>query len=307
MSFILFDDPAFNDLVDSGAELIKLGDGYEAAEGPVWNRREQALYFSDIAGDKRWRWTASAGLEIAAQPTFKANGMAYDLDGGLLVCEQITSCLVRLYDDGRRDLVAFHDRGVYLNSPNDVIVRADGSIYFTDPDYGRWGDWVGAKRTLVRDFKGLYRVPPGGGDVELVAPEKEFGAPNGICFSPDESILYVNDTEANSVKAFDVLPDGRLGPSRLLIGDLAAIDDDGIESKVDGMECDALGNVWTTGPGGVVVIDPTGKRIGRIRTPERCLSLAFGGPKLSTLFLTCINSLHMFETKVQGAPLHDPT
>ncbi len=306
MSFILIDDPAFGELVDPAAELIKLGENYEAAEGPVWNRREQALYFSDIAGDVRWRWTAQGGMEVAAQPSFKGNGMAYDIDGGLLCCEQATSCLVRLHDGGRRDLVAFHYEGVYLNSPNDVVVRADGNIYFTDPDYGRFNDWIGIKRSFVRDFNGLYRVPPGGGDCELVAPKDEFGHPNGLCFSPDETILYVNDTDANNVKAFDVMADGRLGPARILIGDLAAIDDEGIEGKVDGMECDELGNVWTSGPGGVVVIDPSGKRIGRIRTEERCLSLAFGGPELSTLFLTCINSVHKLEVKVRGAPLHDP-
>ena len=113
MSFILIDDPIFGELIDADAEPIKLGDDYEAAEGPVWNRREQALYFSDIAGDVRWRWTAEGGMEVAAQPCFKGNGMAYDIDGGLLCCEQATSCLVRLYDDGRRDLVAFHYGGVW--------------------------------------------------------------------------------------------------------------------------------------------------------------------------------------------------
>lgn len=306
MAAILFDDPAFAALIDRDAQFRLLGEGYEAAEGPVWNRREQALYFSDIAGDKRIRWSEASGPQVVAAPTFKGNGMAYDVDGGLLVCEQISSCLVRLYGDGRRDLVAFHDRGIYLNSPNDVVVRADGSIYFTDPNYGRWGDWVGIKRISMRDWAGVYRVPPGGGEVELVVPETELAQPNGLCFSPDETVLYVNDTKTNEVKAFGVMPGGGLGPARLLTGDLRALEDEDVEGAVDGMECDALGNVWTTGPGGVVVIDPSGKRIGRIRTPERALSLAFGGPDLTTLFVTCLTTLHSIELKVQGAPLHDP-
>jgi gluconolactonase len=306
MTVILFDDPSFEKLIDASAKLVLIGEGYQAAEGPVWNRREQALRFSDIAGDQRWRWTVAGGMQLEAEPTFKGNGMAYDLDGGLLCCEQATSTLVRLYDDGRREIVAFHENGVYLNSPNDVVVRADGSIYFTDPDYGRWNDWIGIKRSFVRDYRGVYRVPPGGGPVELVVARDDFIQPNGLCFSPDESILYVNDSERNDIKAFDVSPDGRLGPSRMFASNLSKEDVDGLPGKVDGMECDARGNVWTSGPGGVVVFNPKGKRIGRIRTAGRCLSLAFGGANLTTLFLTCINSVHTIETKVKSAPLHDP-
>jgi gluconolactonase len=303
---VLFDDPSFEKLIDANAKLVLLGEGYQAAEGPVWNRRDQTLLFSDIAGDQRWKWTAKGGMELVAEPTFKGNGMAYDLDGGLLCCEQSTSCLVRLYADGRREIVASHENGVYLNSPNDVIVRKDGSIYFTDPDYGRWNDWIGVKRSFVRDYKGVYRVPPGGGPVELVVAKDDFIQPNGLTFSPDESIIYINDSERNDISAFDVHADGKLGERRLFAPDLGKADVDGLPGKVDGMECDAKGNVWVTGPGGVVVFNPAGKRIGRIRTAGRCLSLAFGGPNLTTLFLTCINSFHSIETKVKSAPLHDP-
>ena len=210
---VIVDDPAFEQLIDPNAEMVKIGEGYQFSEGPVWNQREQALYFSDIPGDARWRWTAAGGMQLAAEPTFKGNGLAYDVDGSLLVCEQVSSCLSRIHDDGRRELVAWHLDGVYLNSPNDVVVRAlDGSIYFTDPDYGRWNDWIGCKREFVRDVKGVYRVPPGGGPVELVCEPHEFEQPNGLCFSPDESILYVNDSPRAEIKAFDVNPDGSLGP-----------------------------------------------------------------------------------------------
>ena len=202
---VIVDDPGFEELIDPAAELVKIGEGYQFSEGPVWNQREQALYFSDIPGDARWRWTAAAGMELAASPTFKGNGLAFEVDGSLLVCEQVSSCLTRIHPDGRRELVAWHIDGVYLNSPNDVVVRAlDGSIYFTDPDYGRWNDWIGCKREFVRETKGVYRVPPGGGPVELVCEPDEFEQPNGLCFSPDESILYVNDSPRADIKAFDV-------------------------------------------------------------------------------------------------------
>lgn len=295
------DTAEFAELIDPNAELVFLGDGYQFTEGPVWNAREQAMYFSDIPGDARWKWTEANGMELVAEPTFKGNGMAYDIDGSLLVCEQVSSCLVRIRTDGRRELVAWHYQGVYLNSPNDVVTRSDGSIYFTDPDYGRWNDWIGCKREFVRDFKGVYRVPPGGGPVELVVDPGEFEQPNGLCFSPDESILYINDSPRAEIKAYDVAADGSLRNRRMFR--------DGIgsgsmgEGNLDGMECDALGNIWTSGPGGVWVLNTKGERIGAIRTPEICGSVVFGGPDLKTLFLTTTKSVHMIQTKVASAPL----
>lgn len=120
---VIVDHPSFDELIDRDAQLVKIGEGYEFSEGPVWNRREQALYFSDIPGDRRWRWTEPAGMELAATPTFKGNGLAYDVDGSLLVCEQVSSCLTRIRADGQRELVVWHAEGVYLNSPNDVVVQ----------------------------------------------------------------------------------------------------------------------------------------------------------------------------------------
>jgi gluconolactonase len=280
MVTVIVDDPRFEQLIDPEAEMVFVGGDYQFTEGPVWNPPEQALYFSDIPGDARWKWTKAGGMQLDAAPTFKGNGMAYDVDGTLLVCEQVSSCLVRIRRDGTRELVAWHLDGEYLNSPNDVVVRKDGSIYFTDPDYGRWNDWIGCKREFVRDVKGVYRVPPGGGPVELVVAPDEFEQPNGLCFSPDESIL------SNRRMLRDGVGKGEMS-----------------EGNLDGMECDALGNIWTSGPGGVWVLDPSGERIGRIVTPEICGSVVFGGPDNTTLFLTTTTTVHLIETKVQGAPL----
>ena len=299
---VIVDSPEFAELIDPAAQMSEIGSGYEFSEGPVWDMREGALLFSDIPGDARWRWTPETGMVRVAWPTFKGNGLAFDLDGSLLVCEQVSSCLARIHGDGRRELVAWHYEGVYLNSPNDVVVRSsDGSIYFTDPDYGRWNDWIGCKREFVREFKGVYRVSPGGGDVQLVVEPGEFDQPNGLCFSPDETLLYVNDSPRGEIKAFDVAADGSLSNRRVFrdkigTGTMA-------EGNVDGMECDALGNVWTSGPGGVWVINPAGERIGRIETPEICGSVVWGGDGLRTLFLTTTKTVQMMPTLVAGAPL----
>jgi gluconolactonase len=294
---------ALDALIDPDPDLTCLGSGYEFTEGPVWVAAERCLYFSDIPGDTRWRWSESAGMEIAARPTFKGNGMALDNEGNLLVCEQVSSCLVRFRAGGERDLVAFHYRGTYLNSPNDVVTRgADGSIYFTDPDYGRWNDWIGQERSRDQlGFRGLYRVPAEGGDLELVVDEGEFDQPNGLCFSPDETLLYVNDSAARNVKVFDVAPDGSLSGGRLIHEGIGT----GVprEGNVDGMECDEHGNVWVTGPGGVWVLTPDGKHLGVVETPEVCGSLAWGGDDLHSLFLMTTTTVHVVRTLVGPAPL----
>lgn len=296
---------SLDSLIDPGASLTFLGGGYQFTEGPVWNAGEGAFYFSDIPGDARWRWSQERGLEVDLRPTFKGNGMAYDLDGNLLVCEQVSSCLVRFRPGGQRELVAFHYRGKYLNSPNDVVTRAaDGSIYFTDPDYGRWNDWIGQERSKELGFRGLYRVPRDGGEPVLLVDEDEFDEPNGLCFSPDENLLYVNDSARTHVKVFDVAPDGSLGNSRILHEGIGT----GVprEGNVDGMECDELGNVWVTGPGGVWVLTPAGEHLGVVATPEVCGSLAFGGDDLRTLFLTTSTSVHVTRTLVAGVALPGP-
>ncbi len=299
---VIVDSPEFAELIDPAATMTEIGSGYQFSEGPAWDVRDQALVFSDIPGDARWRWTPETGMVRVAWPTLKGNGLAFDLDGSLLVCEQTTSTVSRIRRDGLHEMIAFHHDGITLNSPNDLVVRAsDGSIYFTDPDYGRWNDWIGCKREFVREAKCVYRIPPGGGDVELVSDPAEFEQPNGLCFSPDESLLYVNDSPRGEVKVYDVAADGSLANCRLLLGEIGR----GVmaEGNVDGMECDALGNVWTSGPGGVWVIAPDGKRIGRIETPEICGSVAWGGADLRTLFLTTSKTVQMMPTLVAGATL----
>jgi gluconolactonase len=293
---------ALAELIDSDAELRCLGSDYQFAEGPVWSTREGCLYFHDIPGDVRWRWSEAKGMEVVHTPTFKGNGMAFDRDGSLLVCEQVISTLSRFQPTGESQVIAYHYGGKYLNSPNDVVVRAsDGSIYFTDPDYGRWNDWIGQERSRPLGFRGLFRVPPGGGELELLAAEDEFDQPNGLCFSPDEQLLYDNDSGRCEVKVFDVAPDGSLANRRMLRDGIGS----GVprEGNVDGMECDERGNVWVTGPEGVWVLTPAGEPLGVVRTPEVCGSLVWGGDDMRSLFLTTTTTVHVVRTIVGPAPL----
>jgi gluconolactonase len=296
--------PALEAVIDPLAELTRVADGFQFTEGPVWNAAEEALYFSDIPADTRWRWSAERGAEVVMRPAFKGNGMVYDAGGQLVVCEHVSSSVARFTPDGRREVLAFHHRGRYLNSPNDVAIRArDGFVYFTDPMYGRMSNRMGSQRESELGFRGVYRVPAEGGDgeAELLVAEDEFDQPNGLCFSPDQGVLYVDDTRRREVKAFDVAPDGRLSNGRVLLGGIG--EGEGARGAPDGVKCDERGNVWVTGPGGVWVVSPQGEHLGVLETPESTANLAWGGPGWRTLYLATSTSIHRVETRVAAAPL----
>lgn len=289
--------PGLEKLVDLDADLAVIADGFAFTEGPVWNPREGVLRWSDIPGDTRWRWSESGGAVVDLHPTNKANGMFYDRDGGLLACEHATSCLVRYGADGERRVLADRYQGDELNSPNDVITRSDGTIYFSDPDYGRRPGPTGKERPpSPLGFRGVYRIPPGGGEPVLVVERDEFDQPNGLCFSPDESVLYIDDV--TGVKAFDVAADGSLGPARLLRDDMGTPAGEPRRGAPDGMRCDELGHLWCGARGGVWVLEPSGELIGIIDMPEICANLVWGGADLHTLFLTTSTSLRALPTRV---------
>jgi gluconolactonase len=292
--------PELERLIDPAAELRRVASGFVFIEGPAWHAASSTLLFSDIQNDTRWRWTADGGAVVDMRPSYISNGMVFDGDGGLLVCEHVTSSVVRLLPDGNRQVVAYHHEGRYLNSPNDVVSRSDGSVYFTDPNYGRWNAPCGVERRCDLDFQGLFRVPAGGGPLQLLAPPGEFSQPNGLCFSPDESVLYVDDVQG--IKAFDVAADGSLGPARILHWDMG-LDGRGLPGEPDGMKCDEFGNVWCCARGGVWVISPAGDLLGIIETPEITANIAWGGPGWRTLFLCSSTSLYTLPTRARSAPL----
>jgi gluconolactonase len=291
-------DPAFLELVDEGAELEQLGSGFTFTEGPIWNPAGYLL-FSDMPGDVRRRWDEQSGVTEVARPSNKGNGMTLDNEGRLVVCEHVTSSVVRIDPDGTgggREVLATHYEGRELNSPNDVVVKSDGSLYFSDPTYGRMPGF-GVEREQDLDFQGVYRIAAEGGDPQLLVDD--FDQPNGLCFTADESLLYVNDTTRAHIRVFDVGSDGTLSNSRVLADGIGSGSLE-IGDLVDGMKLDERGNIWVTGPGGVCVFNPDGKQIGTVELPENVGNLNWGGAGWNELFIAATTSVYRITCKVSG-------
>lgn len=285
-------DPAFTSLLDLDAPCRQIGSGFVFTEGPIWHPRDHYLLFSDIPASIRRRWDTKTFTEVL-NPSDKGNGMTYDRELRLLVCEHATSSVAR-FTDGKREVIASHFEGKQLNSPNDIIVAQDGAIWFSDPTYGRMPGF-GVERECELDFRGVYRVAPGGGPTELVVERGLYTQPNGLCFSPDEKLLYINDTEQANIRVYDV-EGGKLSNMRVFA---SGIDDAAQPGKrPDGMKCDALGNIWCTGPDGIWVYAPDGRLIGKVAVPEMVANLHWGGPDWRTLFITASTSLYAVQTKV---------
>jgi gluconolactonase len=290
--------PAFRDLVDEDAGVEHLGGGCTFTEGPLWNP-DGFLLFSDMPGDVRRRWDGGSGFTEVARPSNKGNGMTFDNDGRLVVCEHVTSSVVRMDPDGTgggREVLATHFEGRQLNSPNDVVVKSDGAILFTDPTYGRMPGF-GIEREQDLDFQGVYRIAPGGGEPQCLA--NDFGQPNGLCFSTDEALLYVNDTDRAHIRVFDVAADGTIENGRILAEGIGTAS---LEAGdlVDGMKLDERGNIWVTGPGGVCVFNPEGEHIGTVEVPEPVGNLNWGGPDWNWLFIAASSSVYRVICKVSG-------
>ncbi len=283
----------FSELLDLDAPVERLAGGFTFTEGPIWHPRDQYLLFSDMPADVRRRYDERGGVREVMKPSNKCNGMTYDADLGLVVCEHATSSLIR-ERDGRREILASHFEGKELNSPNDVCVRSDGSIYFSDPWYGRMPVY-GVERPRQLGFQGVYRIPSGGGEPQLVVDRNLFEQPNGLCFSPDERLLYINDTMRALIRVFDVNADGSLGPDRIFASGIRSELEPGVP---DGMKCDSAGNIWVTAPGGVWVYSRSGALLGKVRVPELVANLHWGKADWRTLFICATHSLYAVRTKV---------
>jgi gluconolactonase len=287
--------PGILDLIAEGAAVEKLCTGFQFVEGPIWNPREQCLYFSDIPASIRYRWAPGSDTATEARnPSNRANGMTYDGALNLYICEHNTSSLIRESPAGERQVVASHWRGKQLNSPNDVIVRSDNSVYFSDPSYGRLAA-VGIERAQDLSFQGVFRVSPDG---ELHLEADDFGQCNGLCFSPDERLLYVDDTPRAHIRVFDVAADGSLSNSRIFAQNIG--DGELWNGIVDGMKCDKDGNIYVTGPRGVWVFDPAGEHLGVIELPEHIANFNWGGPGWDELYFACFTSIYRVKMKIRG-------
>ncbi len=293
-------DPAFNALRLPLAGLERLWTGGRWGEGPVWFGDHRCLIWSDIPNNRMLRWSEATGLvDEFRKPSNNANGNTRDREGRLVSCEHLTGRVVRTEHDGRITVLAESYQGKRLNSPNDVVVKSDGSIWFTDPPFGLMGFYEGERRAPELAHTNLYRVDGQTGAITCVADDVDH--PNGLAFSPDEGILYVIESrsEPRNILAYDVAG-ATLRNRRVFVRCEAG-------ETPDGFRVDVAGNLWcgwgmgAPGLDGVKVFNPAGQPIGFIDLPERCANLAFGGRHRNRLFMTASKSLYSIYTNTQGA------
>ena len=263
----------------------RLAGGFQFIEGPVWHP-DGYLLFSDIPANTINRYTPDGKVQPHIRPSRNSNGLTYDHQGRLVACEHSGRQVSCQDAGGRMAPIATLWDGKRFNSPNDVVVHSGGSIFFTDPPYG-----IKPEQAEL-GFNGLYRIDTDG-SVHLLC--RDFGRPNGLAFSPDESVLYVDDTERRNVRAFDMGPDLSLANGRVFI-DMNVPE----QGSPDGMKVDAEGNLYVTGGGGIWVITPQGEHLGTIAFPEQPANLAFGGPDYRTVFVTARTGVYRVEVGVPG-------
>jgi gluconolactonase len=291
-----------SELLVRGAEVEWLGSGYGAfdasgamlgvAEGPVWLPADQALTFADSGNGIRYRWDERGGVTVARRGTNDTNGMTLNRAGRIVRCEHAARRVTREEADGSITVLASSYRGLALNRPNDVVVRSDGSIWFTDPLT------FGVDTEL--DFAGVYLVSPDLSRINLVA--RDFSMPNGLAFSPDEQTLYINDTNRMHIRAFPIDTWSTAG-ARLDLDNgrvLIAMSGD-VPGHPDGMKLDALGNIWCTGPGGIWAVSPSGEHLATLKLPKvPVTNFCFGGPDLRTIFFTTFTEVGRVQVAVPG-------
>ncbi len=289
--------PEFRRLVSEKATFTKIAGGLIFTEGPVWNHLEGYLVWVDIIGDAIWKWVPGQGKSLVMQPSAHANGTTFDQEGRLIVAGWSNRTVWRLEKDGSTTTLASHYGDQKLNTPNDIVVKSDGAIYFTDPSNGvHLVGHQGQDLQKHLDFEGVYKLDPGDCSLTLLSDDMVF--PNGLCFSPDESLLYVNNTTQHYIRFYSVSDDGTLRDARLF----AELHGDG-PGHPDGMKVDIEGNVYCTGPGGVWVFDPGGRHLGLIKTPEQCHNFTIGGEDLKAMFLACRTSIYRLTVNIPGIPV----
>jgi gluconolactonase len=281
-------------IVDAEQRIEELATGFGGpagpAEGPLWWHEGDYLLFSDIGNNRRMKWTPDGGVSVVQESTNEANGLTRDRQGRLLACEHLTRRVTRQDPDGSLTVVAYNYHGRRLNRVNDVVVKSDGSIYFTDPGMGRIESEL--------DFCGVYRVAPDLGSIHLLV--RDFVTPNGLAFSPDERILYVDDTRRRHIRAFDLGPTGLLELETDRV--FATLHDDRV-GVADGMKVDVEGNVYCTGPGGIWIFDPAGTHLGTIVTGAQTTNVAWGDADWQTLYFTTWSTLGRIRMRIPGIPV----
>jgi gluconolactonase len=297
MSFFEAYEPIFTTYVQGNAPLKQLATGFDWVEGPVWFGDADCLLFSDIPNDRILRWNAETGVSTYRQPSNFSNGHTRDRQGRLVSCEHLGRRVTRTEHDGTITVIADSYQGNRLNSPNDVIVKSDGSIWFSDPHYGILQDYEGEHAEQELPCQ-VYRVDPATGEIKAVVDD--FNCPNGLAFSPDESRIYIADTgrmhrdDPTHIRAFDVTDTGLMG------GAVLHSIDPGV---ADGFRCDMDGNIWSSAADGVHCISPEGKLLGKILVPEVVSNVCFGGRHRHRLFITATTSIYAINLNRRGVPV----
>jgi gluconolactonase len=287
-------DERMGEIVDADTPLEQVATGFRFLEGPVWDPYQKTLIFSDIMGNGLFCKDRHQSISIFRENSYLANGNTYDRSGRLLTCEHGTSRVTRLEKDGTTTILASHYLGRELNSPNDIIVARDGSVFFTDPTPGRMAR-VGIPREQDLDFQGVYRIDPEG---QLHLLVDDFSKPNGLCLSLDEKFLYVNDTDLQHIRRFRLTAEGALTDG-LLWAELHG-DEPGV---ADGMKFDSEGYLYCSGPGGVQIYDSDAKLVGRLLTPEVAANFTWGDEDLCSLYLAATTSLYRLRVRIPGVAL----
>jgi gluconolactonase len=291
-------DPRFARYRLANAAVERIATGFRWAEGAVWFGDLRCLLWSDIPNNRILRWLEDTGAtSVFRSPSHYANGHSRDGQGRLVSCEHDTRRVTRTEHDGTLTVLLDHYQGRRLNAPNDVVVKSDGTIWFTDPGYGILVNYEG-HRAAFELPPSVYRLHPGTGEATAVIVDME--RPNGLCFSPDEALLYVVDSGSTprSIRVFDVVDGAGVARGRLFA--------DMSPGTSDGIRCDVDGNLWAAAGGGgdgfdgVHVFTPDGARIGQILLPEKCANLCFGGVKRNRLFMAASQSIYALYVETQG-------
>ncbi len=291
-------DQEFANMVLGNAPLEELGRGFRWIEGPVWMADWNCLLFQDLPRDRTMRWSEADGISVWRAPSHFANGQTRDRQGRLIACSHRGRCLFRTEHDGGITTLVTHHDGKRLNAPNDVVVKSDGSIWFTDPLYGLLTDYEGGIQTSEQP-PAVYRLDPETGDLRVVAGD--FDGPNGLAFSPDEKRLYVAETGDQSrpdpkqhLRVFDVSPDGLSLSGGDIFHKIAP-------GYADGFRVDQHGNLWSSAGDGVHCIDPHGRLLGKILVPHTVSNVTFGDRGMSRLFIGGAHTLYAIFLGTRGA------
>jgi gluconolactonase len=290
-------DAALDKIISTSEPIQTLATGFGGGgntEGPVWWKEGGYLLFSSIGDEKLIKYMPGQGTSVFREKTNGANGHTRDMQGRLVSCEGLARRVTREEPDGSVTVIANSYQGKRINKPNDVVVKSDGSIYFTDP----W-NIADLPQPWDLDFNGVYRVSPDLGTVNLLT--RSLFLPNGLAFSPDEKILYIGDSRRVRIRAFDVMPNGLLATqTERVFVELKGPEPGG----PDGFKVDTAGNVYTGGSGGIYIVDPSGKKLGRIvHGQPQTTNIAFGGEDWKTLYFTTHSTLGSVKLKTAGLPV----